>query len=232
MNHSYNTGMGPWSGRAWIPWGATTISGWNHGPDFGRGVSACQQISSKICRANLLPSFSGIQQAVPAVLVEHQDLWLVCWWLLEQTSTAWLQPPERRIWPLKRQMNCHQSSLQDLQGVMLLLFIFYFFFLPSFQEHPGKSFSVLYFHLSLGLLWTAEVIVRVNFRDLKGSNLKASAWKCKLQLESCQVLWDRTWRGAAAQGILAHGQPEPAAPLATEFGKRAELPICSLPTVL
>lgn len=79
-----------------------------------------------------------------------------------------------------------------LQFFFCCYFVFCFFF--SVQEHPGKSFRVLYFHLSPGLLWTAEVIVRVNFRDLKGSNLKASAWKCKLQLECCQVLRDGTWR--------------------------------------
>lgn len=91
-------------------------------------------------------------------------------------------------------MSDEPSLLQELEGVVLLFFLFFsllFFFssfFSHFQEHPGKSFRVLYFHLSPGLLWTVEVIVQVNFRDLKGSNLKAFDWKCKLQLESSQVL--------------------------------------------
>lgn len=132
-----------------------------------------------------------------------QDSWLVHWWLWK-TSTA----QAGRNYSRAEFGLLMSDELQELQGVMLLLLLLFFFthfFFPRFQEHPGKSFRVLYFHLSPGLLWTAEVIVRVKFRDLKGSNLKAFDWKCKLQLESCQVLLDGTWRDAAAKESLQQG---------------------------
>lgn len=173
---------------------------------FGRGVSLPNKGPQGFVGQIQFPDPEGCRR-----------LSLLCVWNGQGSRLV-----HRRLWPTSRAQAGRNypraefgllmsNQLQELQGVMLLLFLFVFFFFPpisffsSFQEHPGKSFRVLYFHLSPGLLWTAEVIVWVNFRDLKGSNLKAFDWKCKLQLESCQVLLDGTWRDAAAEGIPAAG---------------------------
>lgn len=151
-------------------------------------------------RANPLSRFPGIQKDFLGWHVEQSGL-------MALHSSSCLHSLRAEFGLL---MSNELPPLQELQGLMLLLyifffFLFFFFFFSSFQEHPGKSFRALYFHLSPGLLWTAEVIVRVNFRDLKGSNLKAFDCKCKLQLESCQVLLDGRWRDAAAPGNPAAG---------------------------
>lgn len=135
------------------------------------------------------------------------------WGAVRSHGSAQLQlsaPSESRIWPFNVKWTATTSKNSRFNVATL-----FFFFLPPpprFQEHPGKSFGALYFHLSPGLLWTAQVIVRVNFRGLKGSNLKAFDCKCKLQLESCQVLPDGTWRDAATPGIPAAGTARCAPP--------------------